>query len=112
MSKSSTKMNAAKTGGVLVAACVACCAPLIAPPVIALFAAGGVTLSLLGQFGLAALFLAGGGAYIWYRHKRRKAQLRTKSCSCGPNAGCNAGESCELPIDKPESFMDRLKSIC
>lgn len=112
MSDGVTKMSAAKTGGLLIAACAVCCAPLIAPPLVALFVAGGVTLSLLGQIGFAALFLAGGVAYLWYRHNGRKAQQASKSCSCAPGTGCNAGDACELPNQKAPSFMERLKSLC
>jgi hypothetical protein len=39
--------------GLVLVACAACCAPLIAPPVIAAIAASGVGLALIGQLGLA-----------------------------------------------------------
>jgi hypothetical protein len=112
MSKQVKNKNVLKAGGLLMATCAACCAPIIATPLVAMFVAGGVTLTLLGQIALALVFLAGGGGYLWYHRKRRTAQSSDKNCSCGPNEGCNAGDACVLPMDKTPSFMDRLKSIC
>ena len=51
-------MRLAKTAagaGVFVAACAACCAPLVAPWIVALVAAGGAGLALAGQIGVGVL---------------------------------------------------------
>ena len=77
--------------GLLIAACAACCAPLIAPWIVAVFAAGGAGLALAGQVGLAVLIAGAGGLYIWSsRRKQRLAAWATPGCGCGTEAGCSS----------------------
>lgn len=88
----------AGAAGLAIAACAACCAPLIAGPVIALIAAGGAGLILAGQICLVALVLVGAGSYLFIRQRRLKARrAAAASCNCAPDAGCNVGDACELP---------------
>lgn len=82
---------------IAVGACAACCAPLIAAPVIALFAAGGAALALVGQIALAAVVVAVAIAYMLWRQSKRRAPASVSDCGCAPGAGCNTGDSCELP---------------
>jgi hypothetical protein len=116
MSSTGNVGKAAATGGLLIAACAACCAPLIAPWVIGAMAAGGAILALMGQVGLALALVVGGGVYIWSR--RRKAALQRalptdtgKSCGCAADAGCNVGDACELPATKP-GLLARVRALC
>ena len=96
--KSGTLAKTAGAAGLAVVACAACCAPLIAGPVIALVAAGGAGLILAGQIGLAALVLLGAGGYLFVRQRRLAAKrAAAASCNCARDAGCNVGDACELP---------------
>lgn len=102
-------MNNAKTattaGLLIVAGCTACCAPLIAAPVLGLIAAGGAGLALAGQIGLGALVLAGLGLYLVARRRRAAASLAAATgCGCAPDAGCNTGDACELPATNPAAL--------
>lgn len=91
MSRAKMLKGAATTGGVALAACAACCAPLIITPIVALFAAGGAGLALAGQLGLALLVVAAGAGYLWFRRHRRQTESTARSCA--PTAGCNAGKA-------------------
>lgn len=102
MSNHKTKTTAIKTGALVIVACAACCAPLIATPVIALFVVGGVTLAFLGKIALAALFIVGAGAYFLLRNNSRKPQHTNNSCSCSSKSGHNTKDVCELPTQKTE----------
>ena len=75
-------------------ACLACCAPLIAP----LFAG-----SALAGFGLAGYFesvelamVVLGLGLIGYWLYRRKQQL-ANVCACATDSGCNTGNACDTP---------------
>lgn len=91
-------MNLAKTAagsGLFLAACAACCAPLIAPPLIAVLAAGGTGLALVGQVGLALAVIAGGDGYVWWTRGPRRAEASgpvasEASSRCGCSANANA----------------------
>lgn len=118
MSAGKTIGKSAATGGLLIAACVACCAPLIAPWVIGIIAAGGASLALIGQVGLALALVAGTAVYLWSRSRRRATTASSQNapqggCGCAPDAGCNVGDACELPspASKP-SLLQRVKSLC
>tara|TARA_R110002051_G_scaffold102297_5_gene173588 strand:- start:6714 stop:7004 length:291 start_codon:yes stop_codon:yes gene_type:complete len=87
MKMNNTVKGAAATGGLAVAACAVCCAPLIAAPVLGLMAASGIGLAVAGQIGIALLLTAGVGSYVWYRHHKRK-QAASSSCGCGPTSAC------------------------
>lgn len=112
--------KAAATGGLMIVACAACCAPLVvpfvAPWIIGAVAAGGAGLALLGQVSLALALVAGAGGYIWWL--RRQTALRHahaaesgKSCGCAADAGCNVGDACELPSAKP-GLLARVRALC
>ncbi len=75
-----TNRSAKATIGVAIAACAACCAPLVIPPLAALFAAGGLGLAVSGQIGLGILVLVGIGGYPYLRH--RNAGLTQPACNC------------------------------
>ena len=96
-----------------VGACVACCAPLILPPLAAVLAAGGVSLAVLSQSALAIALVAAAGWWWWRSSRARRVTApemlrqvgavpdtlpRTSGCGCGPATGCNAGDACELPV--------------
>jgi membrane protein DedA with SNARE-associated domain len=88
------KMKFWKFGLPAAVACLACCAPLIAP-----FFAG----SALAGFGVAGYFqslemamVVPGLGLIGYWFYRRKQQAE-KSCACAADAGCNIGNSCNTP---------------
>jgi hypothetical protein len=85
-----------RTGAVAVAACAVCCAPLIAPPVLAAFATGGSGLVIADEvwcaLGVAALF----AGYIVYR-RRKIAQKASATCACPPDGGCHTTDTCTLP---------------
>lgn len=83
--KSGTIKKAAAAGGLVVAACAACCAPLIVTPLVALFAAGGLGLALVGQIGLGIAALGGIGVYMVLR--RRAVSAKKPSCGCGSENG-------------------------
>lgn len=91
-----TTKNGLKVAGLGVAACAACCAPLVIAPIAGLIAAGGAGLALVGQVGMGLAVLAGVGAYVLLR-RREAAQRATASCNCAPDSGCNVGDACELP---------------
>jgi hypothetical protein len=91
MKKNNVVKGAAATGGLAVAACAVCCAPLIAAPVLGLLAAGGVGLALAGQIGIAVLLAVGIGGYVWYRRRQRR-QVEASSCGCGPTTSCKTGD--------------------
>lgn len=83
--------GAAATGGLALAACAVCCAPLIAAPVLGLLAAGGIGLAVAGQIGIAVLLAVGVGGYVWYRRRQRR-QLAAASCGCGPTSTYKTGD--------------------
>ncbi|WP_256752884.1 hypothetical protein [Mesorhizobium sp. Mes31] len=93
-------MNIGKTTagtGLFLVVCAACCAPLIAPPMIA---AGGAGLVLVGQLGLA-LVVAVAGLYILLRRKAApNADFQTLMAAgqCGYGPSCDAGSNEEKPI--------------
>jgi hypothetical protein len=72
MKVSNVTKGAAATGGLALAACAVCCAPLIAAPMLGLLAASGIGLAVAGQIGIAILLVAGVSGYIWYRRWQRK----------------------------------------
>jgi hypothetical protein len=84
--------KAAASGGLLIAACAACCAPLVGPWVVAAFAASGAGLALAGQVAIAILFAAAGGVYLWSRYRRQHASKlaspAANNCGCDSDAGC------------------------
>lgn len=75
-----TNHSTKATVGVAIAACAVCCAPLVVPPLAALFAVGGLGLAAAGQIGLAALVLIGIGGYLYLRH--RNAGQTQSACGC------------------------------
>lgn len=83
--------KAAAAGGLLVAACAACCTPLIVIPLVALFAAGGLGLALLGQIGLSIAVLGAIGGYLYLR--RRAASPTKPGCGCAADSGCGSGKA-------------------
>lgn len=99
MSVTSYIRKTAATGGLLIAACAACCAPLIAPWVVAVFAAGGAGLALAGQVGIAVMIAAAGGLYIWSRHRKQsqKAAVSAANCGCATEAGGSTGRATTIP---------------
>jgi hypothetical protein len=87
-----------KTGIAVIAACAACCAPLIAPPLLAAFAAGGAGLFIADEVWCALALAAALGGYVLYRRHRLAGKARAAAaCGCPPDRGCNAGNACDLP---------------
>jgi hypothetical protein len=85
----------------ILVACAVCCAPLIAPPIIAAIAAGGAGLALVGQLGLALVVVAAAGLYLLLRRKTAPSAdfqtlMAAGQCGCGPS--CDAGSNEEKPI--------------
>ncbi|WP_136618703.1 MULTISPECIES: hypothetical protein [Mesorhizobium] len=100
-------MNIDKTttgAGLVLVACAACCAPLIAPPVIAAIAAGGVGFALIGQLGLALVVVAAGGLYFL---SRRKAAPNATFHSLMAQGECGCGPACASAVEK-----DALSIAC
>lgn len=89
MSAAKDTGKAAGAGGLFVGACTACCAPLIAPWLVAIFAAGSGGFALAGQAGIAAAIALAGGSYVWWRRlsQPRKATIAAR-------AGCCMAERC------------------
>lgn len=86
------KKTVAATGGLALAACAACCAPLVVTPIMALIAAGGAGFALFGQVAVGALMLAGLAGYVL--HRRWKARRdAAKGCACPEDATCKAGDA-------------------
>lgn len=75
-----TNRSTQATVGIAVAACAACCAPLVIPPMAAFFAASGLGLAVAGQIGLGVLVLIGVGGYLYLRH--RNAGQTQPACGC------------------------------
>lgn len=100
MSRRLTGAGAALGGaGILVlgaAACAACCAPLIGGPLLAILAASGLGLAVIGRFGLVLVLMATIALYVAF-HLRQRQVNGARTCACPPDVGCNAGESCALP---------------
>ena len=75
-------------------ACLACCAPLIAP----LFAGSALAgLSLAGYFEsmeLASIVLGLGLVGFWLYQRQKRAD---KACSCTAGSGCHTGDACHTP---------------
>ena len=96
------RVKTAATAGLVVAGCAACCAPLIAAPILGLFAAGGAGLALVGKIGLGAVVMAAVPVYYLSTRRRGSKAIRVTSatCACRPNAGCNAGHASDLPAVK------------
>lgn len=84
--------GAAATGGLAVAACAVCCAPLVAAPVLGLLAAGGIGLAVAGQIGIALLLAVGLGGFVWHRARQRK-QTAATSCGCSPTSRCKTRDT-------------------
>ena len=103
--------NGLKVGGLGIAACAACCAPILIAPVAGLIAAGGAGLALAGQVGLGVLVIAGVGGYVVLRRRQAAAQKAAASCNCAPDAGCNVGDACELPVAEAKA-AGRQGAIC
>ena len=85
-----------------VAACAACCAPLLTVPA-ALVASGfglsasGLGYLLCGDVGLMITLLdIGGGAFAFWRWRAAKTSAAV-SCACPPTGGCHTGDACDLP---------------
>ena len=93
-------LKPATGAGLLIAACAACCAPLIAPWIVALIVAGGgAGLALAGQVGLAVLIAGAGGLYIWSsRRKQRLAASAAPGCGCGTETRCSSGATSSRPL--------------
>jgi hypothetical protein len=85
-----------KTGAVAIAACAVCCAPLIAPSVLAVFAAGGASLAIAGEAVLALVIALTIGGYVVYR-RHQTAKKPAAACACPPEDECNTGNRCTLP---------------
>lgn len=86
--------------GAGVVACVACCAPLIAPFFVgtAFVGAGAIGVGYFESIELGMIVLALGLVGLWfYRRSQRAARAK---CSCAPDAGCNTGASCDVPQAK------------
>jgi len=98
-------MNIGKTifgTSLFLVACAACCVPLIAPPIVAAIAAGGVGLALIGQLGLALVVVAAGGLYLLSRRKAApnatfQSLMAQGKCGCGPYCA-SAAENDALSI--------------
>lgn len=103
--------TAAAGPGLLVAACVVCCAPLIAPSIFT--GTAGLAISGPVALGLVAAAL---GAGVLYR-RRLKARLTAApqgraGCECAPDAGCNTGDACAVPVRRRRTALARLRSMC
>ncbi|MGT2465156.1 hypothetical protein ACVOMV_07000 [Mesorhizobium atlanticum] len=99
-------------------ACAACCAPLIAPPITAAIAAGGVGLALVGQLGLALVVIAAGGLYLLSRRKAAPdatfQSLVTQDESCCGRSCASAAENDALSIActlGASDFKERVAGI-
>ena len=114
-------MNIDKTtvgAGLVLVACAACCAPLIATPVIAAIAAGGVGLALIGQLGLALVVVVGGALYILTRREAApnatfQSLMAQGECGCGPSCA-SAAENDALSIActlGASDFKERVAGI-
>ncbi|WP_245273416.1 hypothetical protein [Mesorhizobium sp. WSM3224] len=103
-------MNVDKTTtgfGLFLVACAACCAPLIAPPIVAAIAASGAGLALIGQLGLALVVVAAGGLYLL---SRRKAAPNATFQSLMAQGECGCGPSCASAVENDAS--DALSIAC
>jgi hypothetical protein len=87
-----TLLKTAGSAGLVIAACAACCAPLIAPWIVALVAAGGAGLVLAGQIGLALAIIGGAAFYVWQTSRRRAAANRTVAATSSQSCGCAHSE--------------------
>lgn len=87
MKMNNVAKGATATGGLALAACAVCCAPLIAAPVLGILAASGIGLVVAGQVGIAVLLGVGVGGYAWYRHRQRK-HVASKACGCSSTTSC------------------------
>jgi hypothetical protein len=86
-----------------VGACAAACAAaVIGPSIMAGAAIGGIGAALSGELGMAIVVMAGGGA-LWFALSRRKV-AQAKACDCAPDAGCETGDTCDLPKPKALSL--------
>lgn len=74
----------ATASGALVAACAACCAPLLIAPAAALIAASGLSLAFLGQVGIGVLVIVGAAGLVLWRRRRRAT---TANCGCASSRG-------------------------
>jgi len=75
-------------------ACLACCAPLIAP----LFAGSALAgIGLAGYFKsieLALVMLSLGLIGYWFFRRKRQT---AKACVCAADSGCHTGSVCDTP---------------
>lgn len=90
----STTRPIAIYGGAALAACAVCCAPLVLPVLVGIFAAGGVAWAAAGAAGL--LIVAGVVASIaHYRHRSAPSGAepikRGQSCGCQADGASRAG---------------------
>lgn len=107
---SGTVRKAVAAGGLLVAACVACCAPLIVTPLAALVAAGGLGLALVGQIGLGVIALGGVGAYVFLR--RRASSAKKPDCGCGSASGCGSSNTDVAALPDRHGSPDLRRGGC
>lgn len=100
----------AAAGGLVVAACAACCAPLIAPSVAALFAGGSAGIAIAGQVGMAAAIAFAGGAYVWWRWRSRswKAATALRSGWVMATGCCRRSDIFHAQIRFSEDIMIKL----
>ena len=105
--------------GMAALACVACCAPLIATPLIAVFAAGGAGLAVSGKIAIGLAVLAVAGVVLYSRTRKQKSiqspaiASQASGCGCAPKSGCNSGNSCDVGEPSVSSRLkDRIRSWC
>lgn len=91
--------------GLAAGACVACCAPLLAPLFIgsAFVGVGSAGLGFFGSVEAGMLALAVGLVgvwFFWWRRKSARLANADKKCGCAPDSGCNTGNACDVPQPK------------
>lgn len=88
-----------KSSGILIAACVACCAPLLIAPAIAAAAALGISMTLFDTYAVAIMALTATLAFGIWRMMKKAKLIPTKTsgkCGCKTDSGCNSSSACDV----------------
>jgi len=83
-----------KFGLPAVVACLACCAPLVAPLFVGSALTGLGLVSYFESVELAMIALGLGLIGYWFYRRRQQA---AKSCACAADSGCNTDNACDTP---------------
>lgn len=88
-----------KSSGVLIAACVACCAPLLIAPAIASAAALGISMTFFDTYVVAVMALTATLAFVMWRMMKKTKLIAVKTsdkCGCKTDSGCNSSSACDV----------------